>query len=135
MIVASVFGCTNDETLAAAYLHDTIEDCDVDFDDIHERFGMTVAETVAALTKDMRLIEPERERVYDETLRKSSWRARLIKLADVYDNTADADTDARLKSCLDRAKRALAIAGDEPELNRAKEIVQAMIDRRMIATQ
>src|SRR5579871_3136851 len=68
MIVRHVFGINDDDTLAAAVLHDTIEDTPKDYDDIFERFGSTVADYVAALTKDMRLPDEIREDRYRETL-------------------------------------------------------------------
>ncbi|MCA9299128.1 MAG: bifunctional (p)ppGpp synthetase/guanosine-3',5'-bis(diphosphate) 3'-pyrophosphohydrolase, partial [Phycisphaerales bacterium] len=55
MTVRHVFGCDDLATLAAAVLHDTIEDTDTDFDDIEEAFGTEVALLVAALTKNMLL--------------------------------------------------------------------------------
>lgn len=69
MTVAVVFGVTDPVVLAAAYLHDVIEDCGVDYDEVHETFGPDVADLVAVMSKDMRKIEPERERDYDSTLR------------------------------------------------------------------
>ena len=50
MTIALVFGFDDPEILAAAFLHDTIEDCDVDYDEILEHFGRNVANYVAAMT-------------------------------------------------------------------------------------
>ena len=86
MTISCLFGETDERILAAALLHDAIEDCPVDFDDIHELFGREVADIVACLTKDMRMIEPEREQAYHDQLAAGPWEARLIKLADTYDN-------------------------------------------------
>src|SRR5262245_66222943 len=55
LTIASVFGFDDQEILAAAFLHDTIEDTDVDYDDIESQFGRNTAQYVAAMTKDMRL--------------------------------------------------------------------------------
>src|ERR1044072_1672501 len=55
LVVRHVFGFDDPKMLAAALLHDTIEDTATDCDDIIERFGPEVAAWVAALTKDMRL--------------------------------------------------------------------------------
>jgi len=49
------FGEGDPETLAAAALHDTIEDTATDFDDLAREFGATVAQYVGFLTKDKRL--------------------------------------------------------------------------------
>lgn len=84
------FGCDQPEALAAALLHDTIEDCDTDYDDLHALFGQTVADWVALLSKDARKPEPQREKEYYSTLATAPWQVRLIKLADCCDNLADA---------------------------------------------
>lgn len=89
MTIRDVFGCDDEAVLCAALLHDTIEDTGADYDDVASRFGPTVAGAVAAMTKDMRLPEAERERAYDAQLAAADWRARLIKLADCFDNLSD----------------------------------------------
>src|SRR3954467_9177362 len=64
LIVRHGFGIGDPEFLAAALLHDTIEDTTTDFDDLEERFGARVAGWVAALSKDTRLPDAEREAAY-----------------------------------------------------------------------
>lgn len=75
--------------LAAAYLHDTVEDTDTTMQDVFDAFGEPVAELVYWLT------DAEQGK---RTIRKvmSAWRlggapfdAKLIKLADFIDNTED----------------------------------------------
>lgn len=76
-----------DEALiAAGFLHDTIEDCDVDYDDILEACGEDAADRVAEMSKDMRLREDIREPAYKQQLIDGSWRGRAVKLADQIDN-------------------------------------------------
>lgn len=89
MVVRQVFGCNDPRVLAAAVLHDTIEDTTTDFDDIRERFGPDVAGWVVALTKDMRLPEAEREAAYIRQLVVADWPVAVCKLADIYDNLGD----------------------------------------------
>ncbi len=55
LTVTQVFWCDDPVVLAAALLHDTIEDTTTDYDDLAERFGKEVADCVAALTKNMTL--------------------------------------------------------------------------------
>ena len=129
LTIACVFEVTDETILAAALLHDVIEDCDVDYDDLHERFGVQVADIVACLSKDMRLIEPEREKAYDAQLAAGSWPARLIKLADVYDNLSDAADDGSKRSMIVRAKRALSLAADSPELVLASTMVESLVKK------
>ena len=83
-------GVVDPETLAAAALHDTIEDTTADFDDLVERFGATVASYVALLTKDKRMPEEEREDGYFAALTKAPLPVKLCKLGDTYDNLIDA---------------------------------------------
>ena len=60
LVVRHTFGFNDPKMLAAALLHDTIEDTATDCDDIIDRFGPDVARWVAALTKDMRLPHDDR---------------------------------------------------------------------------
>src|SRR5256885_16506317 len=55
MIVRDRWGITDPEVLAAAGLHDTIEDTTTDYDDGTKRFGPRVAHPVPLLPKDNRL--------------------------------------------------------------------------------
>ena len=89
LVVRHVFGFDDPRMLAAALLHDTIEDTTTDCDDLIERFGPEVAKWVAALSKDSRLPEAEREIAYCKQLAAADWQAKVIKLADQYDNLGD----------------------------------------------
>jgi len=89
LVVRHTFGFDDPRMLAAALLHDTIEDTNTDCDDIIERFGPEVAEWVAALTKDMRLPHDAREDEYAKTLAEADWPVKALKLADLYDNLGD----------------------------------------------
>ncbi|MEE8155470.1 MAG: HD domain-containing protein [Phycisphaerales bacterium] len=127
MTVALKFGCTNDQVLAAALLHDTIEDTDTDYDDLLKRFGPEVADLVAVMTKDMRLVESQREPAYDAQLADGPWEARLIKLADVYDNLSDAETEAARTRLIGKAQRALQLAEGDERLAKACQNVTELI--------
>lgn len=133
MTLLRVFGCKDDLAIAAAFLHDTIEDTPADYDDIHEGFGETVADIVAALTKNMILPEDKRETEYDRRLSEADWRARLIKLADVYDNLCDIEfqslqTDDQRQATrsrhMVRCERAIALAAGDAEAH--EETVRAI---------
>lgn len=128
MTVRDAFGFDDPEALAAALLHDTIEDTGTDFDDIEEEFGRAVAELVASLTKNMTLPEREREIEYDARLARADWRARLIKLADLYDNLAELWTPEQRPKMLDKCRRGLALAaGDRAthaETDRASRLLE-----------
>ena len=89
LVVRHVFGFDDPRMLAAALLHDTIEDTATDCDDIIEQFGPDVARWVAALTKDMRLVNDDREAAYIQVLADAEWQVKACKLADIYDNLGD----------------------------------------------
>jgi guanosine-3',5'-bis(diphosphate) 3'-pyrophosphohydrolase len=130
MTVRDVFACDDPICIAAALLHDTIEDTGADYDEIAEDFGHDVATCVAALTKNMALPEAEREAEYDARLASADWRARLVKLADQYDNLCDLCTDdpAFCARAIARAGRAVKLAEldkGNPTVARAAAIVQA----------
>ena len=127
MTVRHVFGEDDVTAITAALLHDTIEDCAVDYDEIADDFGTEVADVVAALTKDMRLPDDLREPEYDKVLAASSWQAKLVKLADVYDNYSDVLNDAARNKAAEKARRAIAIAESESKCQQAVGIVKALI--------
>jgi len=129
LTVLHKFDCDDEVALAAALLHDVIEDTTTDYDDLLKQFGKEVADTVAALSKDSRMIESQREAAYDRQLAAGPWQARLIKLADVYDNFCDAaDADSRAK-VRGKALRAVKIAEGDPQLERAVQVVRDLLDR------
>ncbi|MAB83450.1 MAG: hypothetical protein CMJ24_08445 [Phycisphaerae bacterium] len=119
MVISAVFGIRDERILAAAAMHDLIEDTPVDYDEIAEHFGHEIAGWVAAMSKDMRLPEARREEEYDRALASAPWPARLIKLADVYDNLADCREPHHRKKAAEKAARAVDLAIDVPELKHA----------------
>jgi (p)ppGpp synthase/HD superfamily hydrolase len=131
--VRDLFACDDETVLVAAVLHDTIEDTELDFDDLEANFGSDIADVVAALSKDQRLREPEREAAYDAQLAAGPWQAKLIKLADTYDNFCDQATavtkPVTLTAAVRRMERALAIAGDDPRLVAGVRFVRGVVER------
>jgi (p)ppGpp synthase/HD superfamily hydrolase len=107
-ILRDEFGVTDVDTLAAGLLHDTIEDTATDYDEVSERFGKRVADTVAVLTKDKRLPEAQRERVYFSQLSRAPLPARLCKVADSLHNVRDSDASHRGKA-VKKAQKLLKI--------------------------
>jgi (p)ppGpp synthase/HD superfamily hydrolase len=91
----------DNNVLCAAWLHDTIEDTNTDFDNIAEKFNSEVAQIMAAITKDKRLPEEGREQNYLDQLRAASWKAQVVKLCDIWANVADLPSGYR-----DRDKQA-----------------------------
>jgi guanosine-3',5'-bis(diphosphate) 3'-pyrophosphohydrolase len=128
-----VFGCDDPLALAAALLHDLIEDTTVDYDDLEEGFGREIADCVAALTKNAALPEPQREHDYDRRLAEAGWRAHAIKLADCFDNLSDAlagRTDA-VPKVLGKCRRALDIVegSTQPCVQRGQSELRSLMKR------
>jgi guanosine-3',5'-bis(diphosphate) 3'-pyrophosphohydrolase len=129
LIVRHVFDVDDETAITAALLHDLIEDTKTDYDEIAEEFGSAVAAAVAAVSKDDRLPHDEREEQYDQQVAEACWQARLIKLADVYDNFCDSRDDKERARAAEKARRAILCAGKEPKLAGAVRAVQQLIDR------
>ena len=82
-------GIVDKDVLCAAWLHDTIEDTDVTFDQINERFGREVAVIVLSLTKDQKIPKKDRETQYTNQLKDGSFQTKIIKLCDISANLKD----------------------------------------------
>lgn len=82
--------CPEDELLAAAWLHDTVEDTDTTLGDIEAHFGVRVAQLVGMLTDSA---QPQaknraaRKLAHFRHTAAASPEAQTIKLADIIDNT------------------------------------------------
>lgn len=74
-------------TIAAAYLHDTVEKTDTSIGEIIDCFGTDVARLVYWLTDDDRGARKVRKLMSAWRLARAPWEAKLIKLADLIDNT------------------------------------------------
>lgn len=86
-VAALVAGWGGDATaVAAAWLHDTVEDCGVTSGTLAQLFGAEVAGLVAELTDDKALPKPERKRLQVVRAPAKSPKAALIKLADKTSN-------------------------------------------------
>lgn len=88
-----IVGVSIEQTIAAAYLHDTLEDTDTDVKELEYGFGKIVANIVVELTD---YYTPEmfpnenrawRKEVEAQRLGKISPAAKLIKWCDLIDNT------------------------------------------------
>jgi len=120
-------GITNAKTLAAAVLHDTIEDTETTYEELRERFGKTVAGVVREVSDDKTLPKAERKRLQIEHATELSRRARLVKLADKICNVRDVASNppddwplARRREYFDWAKAVVdRIRGTNKQLEHA----------------
>ena len=113
-VLAIEGGVTDHKTLAAAILHDTLEDTETTFEELKEQFGTTIAQIVREVSDDKTLSAIERKRLQIEHAQHLSRRARLVKLADKTCNIRDVAANsphgwnlARRREYFDWAKRVI----------------------------
>ena len=88
-VLAVEAGITNTVVLAAAALHDTIEDTTTTADDLRRLFGNQITEIVLEVTDDKRLDKNERKRLQVAHAHKKSAEAAMVKFADKICNLRD----------------------------------------------
>lgn len=133
-LVATV--ADDDEMVAAAWLHDTVEDTQATLEDIEAEFGVQVAELVEELTDVSKPGDGNRVRrkQIDRThLAQASKRAKTVKLADLIDNCKDITRHdprfaqvylAEMNSLLDVLQ-----GGDEKLYRRAEKIHATSVEK------
>ncbi len=85
-LVAEATGGRDASLVAAAFLHDALEDTQTTYDELSVNFGEDVAALVQEVTDDKSLPKEERKRLQIEHAPTRSNRAKLIKLADKISN-------------------------------------------------
>jgi GTP pyrophosphokinase len=104
----------DDETIAAALLHDVVEDTEVEIADVREEFGDEVAKLVEGVTKLTRVHFQSREQAEAENYRKlimamaEDARVILIKLADRLHNLREIEYLGKQKQ-MQKAKETLEV--------------------------
>jgi len=104
----------DDETIAAALLHDVVEDTDVELDGVRTEFGDEVAKLVEGVTKLTRVQFQSREQAEAENYRKlimamaEDARVILIKLADRLHNLREIEYLGKQKQ-VQKAKETLEV--------------------------
>ena len=89
-ILAVEGGITDETTLVAAILHDTLEDTETTIDELRKLFGDKVTDIVIELTDDQSIPRAERYEVQKQKAVHYSNEAKLIRLADKISNIRDA---------------------------------------------
>jgi len=128
-LVASATG--DDEMIAAAWLHDVVEDTPATLEDVQREFGASVAALVRELTDVSRPSDGNRaarKEIDRRHLALASPRAKTIKLADLIDNCEDiARNDPRFARVFLQEMDALIAVlgeGDAGLLQRARTLQQ-----------
>lgn len=88
-ILTSEAGISDVSVIQAALLHDTVEDTNTSFYELQAEFGEDIANLVKELTDDKSLPAEERKKLQVVHAPKSSYRAKLVKLADKLYNLRD----------------------------------------------
>ena len=89
-LLREVAGIQDPATLAAAVLHDTLEDTNAKQEDLEELFGAEVAGIVVQLTDDKRLPRAIRKAAEIADAARLSRKAALVRAADKIANAEDA---------------------------------------------
>ena len=88
-VLCNEAGVEDAEVLAAAVLHDTIEDTKTTEDELTAAFGSVIASTVAEVTDNKLLAKQTRKELQVQHAPCLSERAKLVKLADKICNLRD----------------------------------------------
>jgi (p)ppGpp synthase/HD superfamily hydrolase len=146
-LILSRSGFDDDDILAAALLHDAVEDTELTHDDIVQRFGTTIAKLVSAVSEvkhdedGVALPWRHRKEEHVARLRHEPIAARAITLADKIHNVgtllddvnADPAAWSRFSSTPSEQlwyhRAVLDAIGDEPELVCLKQEYRTLLNR------
>lgn len=123
----------DEQVIAAAILHDTIEETETTNEELRQHFGLTIAEVVEEVTNDRSTSMQERKRRQLEQAPQFSRRAKLIKLAekicdlrDMADNPPPDLTVRQIQDYFDWSKEVVdCMRGISPSLEVAFDEVYA----------
>lgn len=132
-ILSELADVSDPELLAAAYLHDTVEDTDTSPQELELQFGPRVAMLVAAVTDDKRLPKQERKELQVQHAAHASPDVALLKMADKIANLRSLTEcpppswdDARVAEYFAWARRVVdALPNRHPALMQEFERLQA----------
>ena len=125
LLIAQVGGINDPEVLAAALLHDTIEDTETTADDLTAAFGEKVCRLVEEVSDDKSLEKAVRKRLQIEHAPELSPASVLIKLADKISNVMDLTNSPPVNWDLEQRKEyidwAEAVINNCPKVNSSLE--------------
>ncbi|OLP17373.1 phosphohydrolase [Leptolyngbya sp. 'hensonii'] len=121
LVLAEVGGVNDPEVLAAAILHDTIEDTGTTPEELEKIFGARVRSLVEEVTDDKQLPKLERKQRQIEHARELSPGATMIKLGDKINNVRDITHSPPVDWSLERRQEYLnwaeAVINNCPSVN------------------
>jgi len=124
-VLAEVGGIDDPQILAAALLHDTLEDTETTLEELEANFGKKVGRIVEEVTDDKSLPKGERKKRQIQHAAMLSPEAVLIKLGDKISNVIDVTNSPPTKWSLIRRKEyldwAVAVIDNCPKVNDALE--------------
>ena len=88
-IISNEGGVDDVVTICAALLHDTVEDTETSIEELEREFGKEISLVVDEVTDDKTLPKLERKRLQIEHAATSSYKAKMVKLADKICNLRD----------------------------------------------
>lgn len=106
--LGTLAGVEDPQIIAAALLHDTVEDTEATIEELRNEFGSKVAEIVAEVTDDKSLEKHTRKQRQVEHAPEASWGAAQLKIADKLCNVEDIATAPPPDWSLDRLTEYLA---------------------------
>jgi guanosine-3',5'-bis(diphosphate) 3'-pyrophosphohydrolase len=118
-------GVEDPEILAAALLHDTVEDTETSLEELEEKFSPRIRQLVSELSDDKSLGKTERKQLQISRAASVSEGAALIKLGDKIANVEDIASDPPEGWSLQRRREYLdwaeAVVHRLPKVNRLLE--------------
>lgn len=122
-------GHTSEDLLAAAYLHDTVEQTDTSITEIYNLFGTEVAKFVYWLTDEKRGNKAMQRQISAWRVSRAPLEAKYIKLADIIDNTRNIvanNPDAAPEYLVEKKQAMWAMADEEEAIMRTPIFVEAL---------
>jgi guanosine-3',5'-bis(diphosphate) 3'-pyrophosphohydrolase len=101
-LLAEYGNISDEEVLAAAILHDTIEDTNITYSDLQVQFGTRIADIVQDCSDDKDLPKEERKLMQIKHASTISPQAKLVKLADKIANLSDISLNPPQKWSIER---------------------------------
>ncbi|MDZ4832979.1 MAG: HD domain-containing protein [Candidatus Melainabacteria bacterium] len=131
-MLVTIGGITDSNTLAAAILHDTVEDTEATAESIEELFGAAIRDLVLECSDDKSLPKEERKRLQVVNASHKSQAAKCIKLADKISNVRDISDSPPAFWTVQRMQEYLVWAGKVVDgLRGANQPLEELFDRTL----